>query len=277
MVDVVARTSPVDGAQSYVEWGAVIAGVVAALASSLVLLNFGAAVGLSSVSPWTTTTTGLKAVGVGAAFWFLLVSLWSFALGGYLAGRMRHRWAGATQNEMEFRDSAHGLLVWSLAVLVGAVMVTSGVSSVAKGLGSATSLVATSEPITASTDMLLRTDKATQPGGGSVDVRSEISRLLARDAQAGGVSSGDKTYLAQVVSARTGLSQADAEKRVDETVDALKTGADRARRIAVIVGFLTASILLIGAAIAWWAAGVGGAHRESGTIWQGFAKIERFR
>ena len=271
-----AATDTQNGSQSYVEWGAVFGGAIATLASSLVLLNFGAAVGLASVSPWTTTATGLKAVGVGAAFWFLLVSLWSFALGGYLAGRMRHRWSDAAPSEMEFRDSVHGLLVWSLAVLVGAIVATSGVAAVAKGLGSATSLAATSEPITSAADTLLRTDKPQPDGAASAETRGEISRLLARDIQAGAVGVQDKTYLAQLISARTGIPQADAEKRVNEAVDALKTGADRARKIAVVVGFLTASILLIGAAMASWAASVGGAHREKGTIWHGFAS-ERFR
>ena len=104
MAEIVTRSTPQVGAQSYVEWGAVFAGATVALAVSLVLLSFGAAIGLSSVSPWTTTTTGLKAVGVGAAFWMLLVTIWSFALGGYLAGRMRHRWSDATLPEMKFRD-----------------------------------------------------------------------------------------------------------------------------------------------------------------------------
>jgi hypothetical protein len=137
-------------------------------------------------------------------------------------------------------------------------------------------LAATSEPITSAADTLLRTDKPQPDGAASAETRGEISRLLARDIQAGAVGVQDKTYLAQLISARTGIPQADAEKRVNEAVEALKTGADRARKIAVVVGFLTASILLIGAAMASWAASVGGAHREKGTIWHGFAS-ERFR
>ena len=42
--------------QSYVDWSAVTAGAVAALAVSFVLLTFGAAVGLSAVSPWTSSS-----------------------------------------------------------------------------------------------------------------------------------------------------------------------------------------------------------------------------
>ena len=69
--------------------------------------------------------------------------------------------------------------------------------------------------------------------------------------------------------------QADAEKRVDEAVDALKAGVDRARRVGVILGFLTASILLIGGATAWWAAALGGSHRDTNKIWHGFTRVER--
>ena len=275
MAEIVTSTPPQAGAQSYVEWGAVAGGAVAALATGLVLLNFGAAIGLASVSPFTSTAAGLKAVGIGAAFWFLLVTVWSFALGGYLAGRLRHRWNDATPNEVEFRDSAHGLLVWSLAVLVGAVLTTSGLTAASKGLGSAAgSLTSTSDPIAVTADLLLRTDKPVQQVG-TYEVRAEISRLLARSIQARELTPPDRTYLAQVVAARTGIPQADAEKRVDEAVDALKAGVDRARRVGVILGFLTASILLIGGATAWWAAALGGSHRDTNKIWHGFTRVER--
>lgn len=276
MVDVVAVPSSSQvGAQSYVEWGAVIGGALAALATSFVLLNFGAAVGFASVSPWTSTATGLKAVGIGAAFWFLLVTIWASALGGYLAGRLRHRWNDANRQEVEFRDLAHGLLVWSLAVLLGAYLAATGVTAIGKGLGNAASgLAATSDPITATTDLLFRTDKSAPPDVSETS-RAEISRLLVRSAQAGEVAPTDKTYLAQIVTARAGIPQADAEKRVNEAFYALKTGVERARKIAVVLGFLTASILLIGAAVAWWAAAIGGTHRDAGIIWLGLAKVER--
>ena len=98
---------------------------------------------------------------------------------------------------------------------------------------------------------------------------------MVRSAQAGEVAPTDKTYLAQIVTARAGIPQTDAEKRVNEAFYALKTGVERARKIAVVLGFLTASILLIGAAVAWWAAAIGGTHRDAGIIWLGLAKVER--
>jgi hypothetical protein len=281
MADVLTRSAREVGSQSYVEWGAVIAGATAALAVSLVLLNFGAAIGLASVSPWTSTATGLKAVGVGAAFWMLLVTLWSFALGGYLAGRLRHRWNDAIKAEVEFRDSAHGLLVWCVAVLFAGILAAAGVSAVGRGLGTIAHSGAhsTSDPVTTTTDLLLRSNTSTlnkAQTSEAVDARGEISRLLLASARDGEISASDRTYLAQLVAARTGLSQADAEKRVFDTLDQMKAGVDRARKIAIVLGFLTASILLIGGAVAWWAAALGGKHRDEGTVWHGFSEIKGF-
>ena len=68
----------------------------------------------------------------------------------------------------------------------------------------------------------------------------------------------------------------DAEKRVTETLDQMKAAADRARKIGIVLGFLTASILLIGGVSAWWAANVGGKHREEGTVWHGLSEIKGF-
>lgn len=258
------------GEASYVEWGAVFGGAVAALAVSLVLLAFGAAIGLSSVSPWTATGTTFKAIGLGAAVWLLLVTIWSSAMGGYLAGRLRHRWGDATAVEMKFRDSAHGLLVWSVAVLLAAVFAASGVSAVGRGLATAAANAPVAIDATSvATDSLLRSTKPATAQ--SADVRGEVNRILVRSGRNGEVSADDRAYLASIVAANTGLSQADAEKRVTDTLDQMKAALDRARKVGIVLGFLTASILLIGAATSWWAAAVGGKHREEGTLWHGFA------
>lgn len=276
MAEVITRSAPQVGTQSYVEWGAVFAGASVAMAVSLVLLTFGAAIGLSSVSPYTSTATGLKAVGVGAAFWMLLVTIWSFALGGYLAGRMRHRWGDASALEVKFRDNAHGLLVWAVGILGAALLATAGVSAIGKTLGAAVgSAAATSDLATLATDQLFRTASPNQQPA-TAETRAEVTRLLLRSAGRGELSAADRSYLAQLVAARTGLSQADAEKRVNEVLDNMKAAADRARKFGIVLGFLTASILLIGAASAWWAAAVGGRHREEGTVWPGLGEIKGF-
>jgi hypothetical protein len=85
------------------------------------------------------------------------------------------------------------------------------------------------------------------------------------------MSSTDRTYLAELVAARTGLAPAEAAKRVDDTIVQLKDATNRARKMAVLLGFMTAATLLLGAAAAWWGASVGGRNRDDNTIWPGFA------
>jgi hypothetical protein len=74
----------------------------------------------------------------------------------------------------------------------------------------------------------------------------------------------DKTYLIREISVRSGLPEADAQKRLDETVATLKSQADTARRYGILIAFLTAASLLISAVAAWWAATTGGKHRNEG-------------
>ena len=92
--------------------------------------------------------------------------------------------------------------------------------------------------------------------------RQEVSRILLTGVADGSLSSDDHAYLVHLVAARTGISQADAEKRVDALTEQMKTAADKARKAGILLAFLTAATLVLGAAAAWWGAGVGGRHRD---------------
>ena len=275
MAEIVTRSAPQVGAQSYVEWGAVFAGASVALAASLVLLTFGAAIGLSSVSPYTSTATGLKAVGVGrhsGCCCHDLVFCARRLSGGTNAPPLERR----LPLEVKFRNSAHGLLVWAIGILGAAVLATAGVSAIGKTLGAAVgSAAATSDLATVATDELFRTTNTTQAPS-TAETRAEVTRLLLSSVGRGEISAADRIYLAQLVASRTGLSQTDAEKRVNDTIEKMKAAAERARKLGIVLGFLTASILLIGGASAWWAAAVGGRHRDEGTVWHGFSEIKGF-
>lgn len=258
----------------YVEWSAIFAGAVVAMAVSFVLLAFGSAVGLSAVSPWTSTRTSVTAVSLGAGFWMILVAVWSFALGGYLAGRMRHRHSGASASEVNFRDGTHGAVVWAVSVTIGAIIAAlSAASIVGSGIeaGANAARGAGADPVSAATDSLLRVNTA-NPNARTEDVRPEIARLLARAAASpADMSAADRTYLNGLVAARAGIAPADAERRVNEAVTTMRQAVERARKVAVVVGFISAATLLLGAAAAWWGATMGGQHRDEGTIWHGLA------
>ena len=106
----------------FVDWGAVIAGAVMAAALSFVFLTFGGAIGLSTVSPWPNSGVSAKTATSLAVFWTLAQQIGAFMIGGYIAGRLRARWAEANEDETEFRDGLHGALVWALGITIGAML-----------------------------------------------------------------------------------------------------------------------------------------------------------
>src|SRR5215212_8897913 len=118
---VVPVAAPVDARPRYIEWAPVIAGAIAAAAISFVLLAFGAAIGLSATSAWPDRGISLPVTFILFALWVALVQAGSFAAGGYIAGRLRSGWEGPLV-ERQFRDGAHGFLVWGIGVLVGALL-----------------------------------------------------------------------------------------------------------------------------------------------------------
>ena len=102
--------------------------------------------------------------------------------------------------------------------------------------------------------------------------REAASRILASRLVESKLSEDDRVYLAQLVSDETGLSEADAAARVDAAVTGLSQAraeaarlAERARKFGILITFLTAASLAVGAAACWWAATIGGRHRDQAT------------
>ena len=286
---IIATTAPASGIQehhSYVDWAAVIGGIVLASAISLVLLAFGSAVGLSFANFRTFTGVSGVWVAIAAASWLLWVEISSFMAGGYLTGRMRRRFHDSTEHESDVRDGAHGLLVWAGALVIGAIIAVGGVGAAISGIGSAigtatsaASNVAqgslpTVDPEAYFTDQLFRlAPGATAPQGTTSDYRAEATRIIAQGALSGTVSDPDKAYLGQLVAQNTGLPADQATARVDQVLTAVNDAkakaadaAETARKMTVLAAFLTAASLLVSAVGAYWAAMKGGRHRDEGTV-----------
>ena len=112
--DLRAASTVVD-AQSAMSWGAIAAGAVGAAALALLLIAFGAGLGLSAVSPWSDSGVSASTFNTGTGIYLVIVAVMSSAVGGYLAARLRTKWVGAHTNEIFFRDTAHGFLAWAFA------------------------------------------------------------------------------------------------------------------------------------------------------------------
>jgi hypothetical protein len=268
-----------EASASAVSWGAIIGGAVAAAAITILLVTLGAGIGLSSVSPWSAANPTATTFTLLTAVWLIIVQWLSSGLGGYLAGRLRTKWTGVHTHEVFFRDTAHGFLAWALASVLVAMVATSAISSAVSTAGSAVSSVAGGASQAAASqagpstqyfsDSLFRADQP-KPDASPQQATGEAGRILARSVASGNLDPGDRTYLAKLVAARTGLSQQDAEKRVDDVVAQMKAAeekakeaADAARKATAKAAFYIFVSMLIGAFIASAAGAIGGRERDS--------------
>ena len=203
---------------------------------------------------------------IGTGLYFIVMAMISSGLGGYLAGRLRRKWIGLEATEVQFRDTAHGLLAWAVASIVGAVLLASPAStlvgSVAGGTVQAAAGAAQSSPMNTYTDLLLRSDNRSDQQS-LTDTRGEISRLLTTSFRADNdVTGTNRDYLVKTVAARTGLNQADAEKRVNDVLTQAKADLDKARKAAMHTAIWLTLSLFIGAFAAAAAAWEGGGVRD---------------
>ena len=278
---------------SYLDWGSIIGGIVLASAISVVMLAFGSAIGLSYSSASFSAKGYAIGAGIGAALWFIWVQVSSFMAGAYLTGRLRKRKTDSTEHEVEVRDGSHGVLVWAGGVLIGSYLALSGVASVVNSVSS----IAKTETESASTmangsaagamqyytDVLLRSPATASSSPTHADrtiVANEINTLLAKAALPGFTSApnaDDKAYLGQLVAQQTGVPADVANTRVEQAYSSIvqakadvAKAADSARRVGIIAAFLFAASLMVSAAAAFWAATLGGNHRDKAVIFTGF-------
>ncbi|WP_426070982.1 hypothetical protein [Janthinobacterium sp. DSP2-3-3] len=292
-----------------VSWGAVLAGAAAAAALSFILLILGVGLGLSSVSPWSFNAT---AIGVSTIAWLAFMQLAASGIGGYMAGRLRVKWGSIHTDEVHFRDTAHGLLAWAVATLITVAVLAGGTRAVLSGAIDAGSGVAAAvAPAAAAgaavagnsagakageggssanaldyfSDMLLRAAPASAPAATAgtpaptsagvtfADQRLEIGKIFATGLSTGSLAADDRAYLGQIVASRTGLTQAEAEARVDavyaraakaaaDTKAAAQQAADTARKAGAHTALWMFVALLLGAFVASLAATFGGRQRD---------------
>ena len=253
---------------SGVSWSAVIAGGVVSAALGLILLALGSGVGLSSVSLWSGAGASAAALSTGAILWLIFMQIVSASMGGYLAGRLRTRWTSVHTDEVYFRDTAHGFLSWAVATVATAAFLATAATSLmgstaatAAGTSSKQSESRAAGPNDYFVDTLFRSDGAKSETEGA-SARSEAGIIFANALKQGDMPAQDKTYLDQMVSARTGLSSSDADKRVSDEFAGAKQAAETVRK-AVAHSLLWAFLaLLVGAFCASLAATIGGRQRD---------------
>jgi hypothetical protein len=259
--------APAERSAFGLQWSTIIAGTVAAAALAFVLHTFALAIGLSVSSTSPTWRDASFALAFLSGLYLLLVAIASYAFGAYVAARMRARLTPATVDEVEFNDGMHGLIVWALATLLAgllalaALQVLPRLAAPSGTSAGAASSVAGENIIAFDLDRLFRGGER-RPAGDLTYPRSEAARILLTTTSHSGMQADDRTYLVRLVAATTGIPPSDAERRVTEVSAQAKADINHARRSAVILGFMIGAAALVGAAIAWAAACVGGRHRD---------------
>ena len=307
-----ARPLPVGGVNSAsaVSWGAIFAGAAAAASLALMLLMLGAGLGLTSISPWENHGLAAGTVGIVAIAWLTFTQIVASGMGGYLAGRLRTKWVDTHTNEIYFRDTAHGFLTWAVALLVSAVLLTTTISSLIGGSAKVIGSVAGGATATAVnnagegssmlskssmeyfTRSLFRASGSTPAGNSNAPGNdgmamnqpvppkaetpaqlAEVTGIFANSIYSGALPKDDLTYVAQLVSQNTGISQQEAEQRVQavynkaqanlkEAKDKAQQAADAARKTTSYVTLWSFISLLIGAFVASLCATYGGRQRD---------------
>ncbi len=271
---------------TFIDWGGVFVGVFISIALSWLLLTFGAAIGFLAISPYTFTADTAGKLTIAAAIWFALTQIYALGVGAYVAARLRPRAEGMNRDELVFRDAISGLAVWALAIFLGLVIAGLGAASAARTGAQAAGAVASGASRGLDNayivDLMFRpaanAQNATQPGASSQDqrpalpdeqTRAVVGRIVARTLASGSLDAGDKTYLAQLIATRTGISQQEAEQRIDQTVNNAKAtaleAADKTRKATMLIGFWIVFIMFAAGIAAAWVGTVGGYHRDEGT------------
>ena len=274
-----------------VSWAAIFVGATAAAALSLILVVLGVGLGLSSVSPWSGNGLSGQKVGISAIVWIAFTQLAASGVGGYLAGRLRTKWIGLHTDEAYFRDTAHGFMAWAVATLATAALLGSALTGLLSVGTQATAAVAgqaaqgamamnaratasSSDGLNYFVDSMFRTSDATRAATPtSAATRTEAAKIFAHDIVAGSLPDQDRQYLAGVIAQETGVSAADADKRVsdafaqtkssiDEAEAKTKEAADAARKAAAYASLWMFVGLMLGAFFASLAATYGGRRRD---------------
>ena len=276
---------PLNTNSSAVSWSAIFAGAAAAAALSFILVVLGAGLGFSSVSPWANTGISAKTLGLSTIIWLTVTQIFACGVGGYLAGRLRTKWHSVHNDEVYFRDTAHGMLVWAISCLGLAICLGSTISNIVSGGASMGGKIVSGIGETAKDTVLAASHsditgysisslfRSPQTEKNDEAMQAESVKIFVHDLKDGKLSQENKTYIAQMIAAKTKISQSDAEKRVEEafnkthqTIEETKVkakeGADKARKTAAAAAVWMFVALLCGALAASFLATFGGKQRD---------------
>ena len=262
-----------------VSWGAILAGVAAAMVTQLLLNVLGVGIGLSALDvDQTMDNPSAGGFSMTAGIWFVVTGILASLLGGVVAGRL-----SGTSDDNTARW--HGFISWCVATLllfyllttavgglVGGALSTLGstVGGAGRAAASAVSGVAqnsSGDALSAQVRQLVNPDQAQS----LQDNVTAYVRATASGDTAGAAAARDRAVesLARTANirpeeARTRIEQVEQQYR--QTVDQAKAQATRAaeetRKGVSTAGILGFVALALGAIAAWVGGGIGAPRRN---------------
>ena len=250
-----------EGRSSGVSWGAVIGGAFVSAAVYLILLALGAGFGLSAGSPWSMSPQSISTMSAAAIIWLIVIDIAASAFGGYLTGRLRTKWAMIHTDEVYFRDTANGFLAWAVALVISVTFLASASASMMGRVAPIAAAMDNAGPNAYFVDTLFRSDPL-GPQAKDTVAEEEGGRIFDNALMQSQLRPADQDYLARLISAKTGISQPEAEKRVSDVMADARQMEDAARKATAhfLLWFFLA--LMMGAFSASFAATVGGSQRH---------------
>jgi hypothetical protein len=226
---------------SKVSWGAVLAGVVLALATQILLNLLGIGIGAATLDPAVGDNPSAMSFSIGAGLWFALSTILAALAGGYAAGRL----AGVPR---ESTAGWHGLTAWALTTLVIFYLLGSTVGGVLggayRGMTNALGSVSSAVGSTAETAAQIAVTRIADPFSSIEEsIRSAISGndpATLRDAAIAAVRAvvtGDpqqaadaRERAAQVIARAQNISMEDARTQVQHYAQQYRHAVDQAKQ-----------------------------------------------
>lgn len=216
-----------------ISWSAVLAGAVVALAVHLALSTLGVSLGAAAVDPYNREHP-IKGVPTGMLIWMFVSGLVSLFIGGWVSGRL----AGT----VPFDSAIHGVITWSLAMVVMFVLATTSLGHLFGGvfrvLGAGASTAATAAAAVAPEAAKMAKEAIAEnvphlnwagieaeakqifqtAGEKEVTAAKDVGVLLGKayGAVRDGLENADRDTLAAAIVEKTGGSKDDANKTLDK-------------------------------------------------------------
>jgi hypothetical protein len=156
-----------------ISWGAVFAGVLVALIVQLTLSLLGIAIGLGA----TLVLDAGRGIAIGAAVWWILITLVSLFVGGWIAGKL----CGIP---FPFESVLHGIVLWALSIIITVWLLAGTLGAIMGGAFGVlqTAVTGASQVITPQMAEELRAMVAQQDTV-SGNIKEEADRILSQNAR----------------------------------------------------------------------------------------------